>query len=428
MPFKLRNRTRTVARNIATVLSGSLVAQLATVAALPVLARIFSPADFGEYAIFLSVSTLVVVVATLRYEMAIVLPRSHREASAIVRLATIITICTSTLVAIAALAVVLTIPTLSIEWAWLILLVGPSAFLSGRSFMLSYWLMRMNMFAKLSLARIMQSVATAIAQILFGVLPLVENTAVGLVAGYVIGQFWALVFLSFVASSRAYRDEMRPLKSWTYLLRKHWRLPALTTPQSIVDAIQLSGINFAIGSVSTSALGQFSQAWRLVNFPVTLIGSAIGQVYFPELRNTPRRNLFAVAMKAISRSLAIGFIPFLVLFLLSPTLFPWLLGSEWTTAGLYAQALTPWLYLNLATSPMSTIFVVLNRQNVGLIFSVFYAAIPIAVLLLLRDDLYIAIIALSLTKSVLLLVNLAIVLALARAQGRRRRRTASPSV
>jgi O-antigen/teichoic acid export membrane protein len=393
-------------------MSGTLAAQVATVAALPILSRIFSPASFGEYAIYISATTLLVVLATLRYEMAIVLPRSEREAAAIKKLGNLLVILSCGAITAVTISFVLVSHSLEQNWRWLVILIGPGTLLLGLNAMLSYWVMRTDRFAALSAARLTQALVTAFAQIVIGLVG--GNLATGLIAGLLIGQFAALMVMSLVDSSRAYRRDPRGVRGWSYLLRKHWRLPAMTTPQSILDSLQMNGINFAIGYFSFSALGQYSQAWRLVSFPVGLIGSTLGQVYYPELTNTSRHDLPRIVRRTIGKTLVVGIVPFALIFALSPTVIPWLLGDQWALSGKYAQALTPWLYLTLAASPMSSVFIVLNKQKIGLLYSVFYATIPIAVLLLLREDLYIAIWGLSLAKTVMLIGNLCMVLWLVR--------------
>ena len=55
-----------------------------------------------------------------------------------------------------------------------------------------------------------------------------------------------------------------------------------------------------------------------------------------------------------------------------PWIFPWFLGSGWEQSGLIGRALVPWLFLNVATSPISTVFVVTERQQEMLGFAVVY--------------------------------------------------------
>ena len=51
------------------------------------------------------------------------------------------------------------------------------------------------------------------------------------------------------------------------------------------------------------------------------------------------------------------------------------------------QALPPWLYLNVATAPLSTVFIVAERQGTMLIFAIVYLVVPLTILLLAGADL-----------------------------------------
>ena len=62
------------ARGVVTLASGTAAAQLLTVLALPLITRLYSPADYGTLAVYSSTITLLLVVASLRYEVAIPLP------------------------------------------------------------------------------------------------------------------------------------------------------------------------------------------------------------------------------------------------------------------------------------------------------------------------------------------------------------------
>ncbi len=72
-------------RNIFTLLSGSTIAQIITFLAIPVLTRIYTPQDFGFFAIYFSLATIVSTISTGRYELAIMLPRHKKDALAILK-------------------------------------------------------------------------------------------------------------------------------------------------------------------------------------------------------------------------------------------------------------------------------------------------------------------------------------------------------
>lgn len=398
-------------------MTGAVLGQAATVLAMPILSRIYGPHEFGMYTIFVSIATILCVGATLQYELAIVLPRSSREGAALVGLGTRLLVASSLAMVVVGVILAAMLPDISDDMRVLLLLYGVEVFLLASSRILSYWLTRNKSFGQLSRNRFVQVLGSAIAQIVLGYLGVA--TSVGLALGLMIGQTAAFILLLVSDTSSKVRKKGGGHRRWGYLLRKYWKLPALTAPQALVDSVRVNGINLVIGDASVSSLGQYSQAFRLVQVPAGLVGSAISQVYFPNMASVPRRELAHMVRSSVLRALALGFIPFVLIFFLSPWFFPWFLGEEWTEAGRFAQALTPWLYLNLATSPVATVFVILGKQHIGLPFAVVYALVPIGILWMLRGDLFVAVVVMSLAQAFLLLVNLALVFWIAHAAAKR---------
>ena len=66
-----------------TFASGTAVAQLLLALAMPVLTRLYTPADYGALAVYSSMLTVLVVVASLRYEPAIPLPEDEMTAGSL---------------------------------------------------------------------------------------------------------------------------------------------------------------------------------------------------------------------------------------------------------------------------------------------------------------------------------------------------------
>src|SRR4051812_40067791 len=73
--------------HVLTLLSWVTVSQAVSFGMMLVLARLYSPAQFGLFALFTNASVMLGVVAALRYEYAIVLPSDSGEADSIVWLA-----------------------------------------------------------------------------------------------------------------------------------------------------------------------------------------------------------------------------------------------------------------------------------------------------------------------------------------------------
>lgn len=83
-------------RNVLTLISGTVLAQAIPVALSPMLSRIYTPEEFGVFAIFSSIASALAVVATFRYELAIMLPEKSVSAANLLRLSFLITLLLST--------------------------------------------------------------------------------------------------------------------------------------------------------------------------------------------------------------------------------------------------------------------------------------------------------------------------------------------
>ena len=79
-------------KNLITLLSGTTIAQAITLLLSPVLTRLYTPHEFGVIGTFLSIVAAIALIISLRYEIAIVLPKKEENAINLVALAAIITI------------------------------------------------------------------------------------------------------------------------------------------------------------------------------------------------------------------------------------------------------------------------------------------------------------------------------------------------
>jgi O-antigen/teichoic acid export membrane protein len=68
------------AANVLRLMTGTTLSQLITFMLMPILSRLYSPEDFGIYAFYTSMITLLVVFSTGRYELAIPLPKEKSDA------------------------------------------------------------------------------------------------------------------------------------------------------------------------------------------------------------------------------------------------------------------------------------------------------------------------------------------------------------
>ena len=195
--------------------------------------------------------------------------------------------------------------------------------------------------------------------------------------GFTAGQVFA-----FGNLGRQAKELWRPLPqeapSLRWVARRYRRMPLLNGPNALADALRLNGIQLLIASYSASALGQFQMAWRYLDAPLILINGAVAKVFFQKLSTIEPGQMRPLVRVTIKRAVLIGIVPFALIYVLSPWLFPLLLGATWTDSGSFARALTPWLFMLLITSPISNLFVVTEHQDWMLGFALLYTAAPLA--------------------------------------------------
>ena len=74
------------ARNVGKLLSANVIAQAIGILIYPLLTRMYSPEDFGLLNLFSSIGGVLIILSTLEWYNAIVLPKREEEARAIVHL------------------------------------------------------------------------------------------------------------------------------------------------------------------------------------------------------------------------------------------------------------------------------------------------------------------------------------------------------
>ncbi len=352
------------------LVTGTTFAQILVIVASPLLTRLFSPEAFGLLAIFTSITKVLGVVSCLRYEFAIMLPDEERDA------VNLLALCTALVTGISLLSLpffivfepvivsVLNAPGLT-GYLWL---VSPFVFVSGLFVALNYWNSRTRRYGRLSVARILSSVAITGGQLAAGAAGMATGGA--LIGASALGQGVGTAVLGAqilrddrkrfahhlsLARVRAVlvRYKRFPLyDSWSALLNvSSWQLPSLLLP-----------IFF-----SPTQVGYYALAFRLIVLPMDLIGSAIQQVFFQRASNAERAgNLGELTESVFTVLLRIGLFPMLTLALIGQELFTVVFGSAWSEAGVYTQLLAVWAVVWFISAPLSTIYMIQEKQAFGL--------------------------------------------------------------
>lgn len=362
-------------RHVLTLVTGTAISQVIVFFMTMILTRMFSSSTWGEAGTFASLAALLIAMGAGRYDLAIMLERDDGAAKQVARLAFRCIIGVSIFGVIAGFV----LRPLAREHytegvaTWLPL-IGVSAFFMAGATMLQFWFNRKTDYKTIARNRVLQQVGMSGGQLGFGLAGML--TLPGLIFGQLIGQAFAFFNLGRKATDlRSISTEGAP--SMKQLAKKHWKMPVLNGPNVLVDTIRINGINLILGTTSLAALGQYLIAYRTVMVPVTLINSAVSQVFFQKLSTIDPGHMTAEVVRAIKRAIVIGTIPFVILWFIAPWIFPIIFGDGWRDAGFYARALVPWLCMMLITSPISQMFVVTGTQHWLLGHAVIYTVVPL---------------------------------------------------
>ncbi len=393
------------------LLSGTTLAQLITLVSMIPLARLYGPEQFGLFAIIQSMVAIAVSVASLRYDMAIVLPKTDLEARVVQLLASRSILFTSLLFSVVFLV--------GNRWVvshygspalatWLVI-SGSVVYLTSQVANRQFWLTRRRKFGEVASNRVFSTAATGGFQLLAA---LGTRGFEGLLVGLIAGQFLTLLFVN--SKVPELRTDLPPdAPTPGAMARRYKKMPLLNGPNALVDAVRNSGINLLIANIAVAGLGQYSMAFRVTAAPAALINGAIAQVFLQKMSVTKPGKMLGLIGAVLLRIALVSVPVFTLFYFVSPKLLPFIFGLEWTESGLFAQALVPWIFMLTFTSPLSNLFIVAERQGALLAFAVLYAAAPLLFLYLSPYSLLssVRILAWIMASCLLFLVILAVVVA-----------------
>lgn len=353
------------ARGVTVLAGGAALGQAVTVLASPILTRLYGPDDFGVMAVYVSLLSIFSVIASLRYQLAIPLPEKDEEAANVLALSLGIVLLMSAFVGVGVWFFAEQIigwvnaPALR-PYLWL-LPVGMG--MVGTYKVFNYWAVRKQAFARIARTKINQGLGSVFTQIGLGLLKL---GPIGLLVGQIVGQAAGTTTLATLA----WKQDAKALKVVTprgmcRMASRYRRFPLFSSWSGVLNTLSVQVptlmLSFFFGSAIT---GLYALSHRVMSLPLQLIGQAIAQVFFPTAVEAHRKGSIATTTEAIFKRLVLIGIPALLLTgLAAPELFAVIFGKEWREAGIYAQWLTPWMFLVFVSSPLSMLPSVMEKQK-----------------------------------------------------------------
>ena len=394
-------KTGSFVGDVVTISAGTAVAQLIGVITTPLLTRVFGVEAFGLLGLFISMIHIGEVISCLRYESSIMLPASDEEAANQLALSLTVAVIISSILFLVLwigkywLADLLKSPDLAPYIPW----VSFTTLISGFFVALNSWNTRTKHFHRLATAKVLSIGGTSLSQLLIGLAGFTRGGH--LIAGNIFGLSLSTLFLIikiWIDHSLFFLRHISVTKMIAGM-KRYRKFPLVSSWSSLLNTTSLQLPSLLLAAFfSPTVVGFYMLGHRVLRMPLSLIGNSISQVFYQRASEARLSgNLSSLVFNIISRLIAIGMFPILLLAIAGREIFVFIFGGNWGEAGIYMQILSIWTLFVFIGNPISTLTNVLEKQEASLIFNIILISSRVASLILggLLGNVYLALVLFS---------------------------------
>lgn len=349
-------------RYILVLTTGTVLAQVISYLFAPVITHLYLPEETAELGLFLRIVGVGAAMATLRYELALPIPKIDIHSFRLYQIA----LRSTLIISLLALIILLVPAGFSADIDELIFyLLLPVALLFTAIYNIgTNWSVRLKFFRSISLSKVTNSLFGGTLKIVFGIF---QFGYIGLIIGATLGiiasNFWFV--RDYLTARNKFKVSSRSKRN--YVLAKQYKdFPRINLPHVLMDlGRDLLVAVLLLELFSKEDFGLFDHSYRMLRLPLVLVGLGIGQVFFQRCaekvnNGEPIRDLLLRSVKTLA---LLSIIPFGVVFLYGEEMFAFVFGENWRGAGEFSEIMVPWFLINFISSPISSVPLILNKQK-----------------------------------------------------------------
>lgn len=315
---------------------GKAGAQLLALVSYPLLARFYSPTQFGEFAMISSLVAVLSIASSGRYEAALVLSKKKHHTTRLFQLAQLLLIAYVLVLFIALLLPPVQTLLLRLNIDPLLLWIVPVlVFCGGYWQIVQNWLIRYQKFSKLSAVGFIQrSIVFLGALVALFFDWSINGLVVGLVAGFTFVFIIALVYQRHPLNV--------PAKTLTVIASRYRDFPLFSIPTLLLSlCAQHLPVLWLTFFYSQDAAGSFNLAYTLITVPIACLGLSFGDVYYQRLAQSDANDRIQLLL-TFSRNYTIVLLPAaLIAYFFGEQLTVAFLGDSWKASGEIVGMLAP---------------------------------------------------------------------------------------
>jgi len=361
-----RYRSSLFVKGFLSLFAGSAIAQLIPLILSPFISRAFSVEDVAVYGLYFSIVSTFSVIASGRYEMAVVLPKTNEDSIRLVYLSVVfafITAFVSLIVIILFGSEISDLLNNTRIQDWLIL-IPLSLFSVGVYQAFNFWLIRQKAFMASSFNKVAQRSFEGVSTIYYGL----TIKGGGLIISDIIGRYSMLLIAIYQARKRGFFHVSFSWLEMKRLAKLYKSFPLNFGLSSLANSagahLPLLFISIAFQSLT---VGYFNLMKYVLSAPVAFISRNIAQVFLERLAEKWRSNQPVSAdfirLTGLMTVIAILFVVPIAVF--GEDIFYLVFGEGWGEAGQYAQIMVVSFGLRFVVSPLSSLLNAINKVNVA---------------------------------------------------------------
>lgn len=371
-----QNRTYSLSefhKNVITLMSGAIIAQIIPFIFSPVLSRIFSVKDFAQLGIFSSIVTITSVVATGKFDYAIMIPKDDDDASTLLFVSFLLSIIYIFVLSFICLIFGnFLVDNTNYVFLKDSLYLIPIAVFTVTSFStLNYWVTRSKEYKVLAHNKVIKNLTTTSSSILIGFSRIIEG-------GLIIGQYLGIGISSFILGLQLFKDKRLiknklSFKKAKNIIIQYKDFPIFALPHNLMEALSTHmPILLLSGWFSSDVVGGYFFSSKILSIPMILIGSSVAQTFYQEFTDiiNSRGDAKTFLLKTWQHLFLIGIIPLTTIFFFGDHIFVFIFGDQWHTAGNISQILSISILFSFISSPTSSTYTVLRKQHISIVFGI----------------------------------------------------------
>ncbi len=401
-------------KNSLTLFIGSFIAQSVSILLYPVFTRLYTPEQFGTFALFMSITNIVIVLSTGSYEEAIILPKEEKKAFSLAFLTLIISSVVSIILLLAALFFKDFIATgiiRDIQIKPFLILVPVSVFLNSVYLILVNISNRKKYYASISHGNMNMGFSNNAGKLLFGFIHL---SNIGLITGRLIGQFTSAfqLFIEVVKRNafKNFSPKMLQRDSVLETGRFYKNFPKYRMPHSLLNTISSTLPIFVLARYFTTLdAGQFSLAIGVLLTPVQLITNSISKVLNQKIVEhiTTSEKIYNQILVQLKRFIPFFAVIIILLYFISDPVFIFVFGKKWQLVGTFFKIILPWIFMVLCATPFNFVPGIFSKQKKAMIIDSVYFVLRLVSLAIgvIYNDLFLGVRLFALSGVIVLTYN-----------------------